>query len=114
MAQTPNLPVDAAAAADLEHCFFTNGPVDSDAFYSVPAGSLKASPGTLLKVEVDSNASLYNLPPGVAISRIIFESATLQGSPVPASVSILWPYQPRRQIDRSLPVVAWAHGTSGL
>ena len=114
MAQTPNPPVDTSAAAEFERGLFTNGPVASDAFYSVPASSLKASPGTLLKVEVDSNASLYNLPPSVSISRIMFQSATLQGSPVPASAYILWPYQPRRQPDGSLPVVAWAHGTSGL
>ena len=114
MAQTPNLPVDASAAAAFEHSLFTNGPVASDSFYRVPASSSKASPGTLLKVEVDSNTSLYNLPPGVAVSRIMFQSATLQGSPVPASAYVLWPYQPRRQPDGSLPLVAWAHGTSGL
>ena len=114
MAQTPNLSVDTSAAAEFEHGLFTNGPVASDSFYSVPAGSLKASPGTLLKVEVDTNTSLYNLPPSVSVSRIMFQSATLQGSPVPASAYILWPYQPRRQPDRTLPVVAWAHGTSGL
>ena len=114
MAQTSNLPLDASAAAQFEHNLFTNGPVASDAFYSVPASSIKASPGTILKVEIDSNASLYNLPPSVSISRIMYQSATLQGSPVPASAYILWPYQPRRQPDGSLPVVAWAHGTSGL
>ena len=114
MAQTSNLPLDAFAAAQFEHNLFTNGPVASDAFYSVPASSIKASPGTILKVQVDSNASLYNLPPSVSISRIMYQSATLQGSPVPASAYILWPYQSRRQPDGSLPVVAWAHGTSGL
>ena len=114
MASTPNLPVNASAAAEFEHGLFTNGPVASDAFYNVPANSLEASPGTILKVEVDSNASLYNLPPSVSISRIMYQSATLQGSPVPASAYILRPYQPRRQPDGSLPVVAWAHGTSGL
>ena len=111
MAETTNI---TSAAAAFEQSLWTDGPVASDAFYSVPATSSKATPGTLLKVEAESNASLYTLPPGTAISRIMFQSATLQGHPVPASAYVLWPYQPRLQPDGTQPLVAWAHGTSGL
>ncbi len=114
MAETPELPNDASAAIAFEQSLWTNGPVTSDAFYRVPAGSASATPGTLLKVEAEGNASLYNLPPSTAISRIMFQSQTLNGTGVPASAYVLWPYQPRRQPDGTLPLVAWAHGTSGL
>ena len=114
MALPFDFPNNASAAAAFEKSLWTNGPVDSDPFYTVSASATEATPGSLLKLEKDANTSLYTLAPGVAISRIMYQSETLQGAPVPASAYILWPYQPRTQPDGTYPVVAWAHGTSGL
>lgn len=47
------------------------------------------------------------------LSRIIFQSKTLNGSLAPVSAFILWLYSPRNLIDGH-PVVAWSHGTSGI
>lgn len=85
-----------------------------DPFYEVAAKDSKSSPGTLLKLEKTTDTTKYLLPPSTALSRFIYQSETLSGSPVPVSAFILWPYSPRRQPDGGHPVVAWAHGTSGL
>ena len=42
----------------------------------------------------------------------MYQSQTLNGSLVPVSAYILWPYLPRTLTD-GFPIVAWAHGSSG-
>ena len=83
-------------------------------FYQPPANTSSASAGSLLKVEVDTNTSAYTLPPQSAISRFIYQTETLNGSLVPASAYVLWPYAPRQLADGSYPIVSWAHATSGI
>ena len=102
-----------AVSLNFERSNFAHGPGSSDAFYHVPPGSATAAPGTLLKLQLDANTTAYTLPPNTAISRFIFQSESINGSKVPVSAYILWPYLPRTQTD-GLPVIAWAHGTSGL
>lgn len=101
-------------ATAFENTLWANGPAAFDPFYVAPPASINAEPGTLLKAEVDTNASAYSLAPGIAISRIMYQSQTFHGTSVPATAYILWPYQSRTLSDGSYPVVAWAHGTSGL
>jgi pimeloyl-ACP methyl ester carboxylesterase len=108
-----SLPEITRAAIDYEESQWSNGSVLNDPFYIVPKGSAEAAPGTLLKVEKDVNTSTYTLPPATALSRIIFQSKTLNGSSVPASGYILWPYSARTLSD-GFAVVVWTHGTSGI
>ncbi|KAL8644725.1 MAG: hypothetical protein Q9226_007622 [Calogaya cf. arnoldii] len=61
-----------------------------------------------------ANTSLYTLTPQTALSRILYQTKDLNGSLVPASAFILWPYSPRTHPDNSYPVVAWGHGTTGV
>ena len=84
-----------------------------DDFYAVPESYSGAAPGTLLKVEQKSDTSLYTLPPATALSRFIYQSRTLNGSLVPVSAYVLWPYSPRSSED-GYQVVALSHGTSGV
>lgn len=101
-----------ANALEFERSNWATGSVASDEFYSnVPRSN--ASAGTLLKVQVNVNTSAYSLPPNTALSRIIFVSESLNGSKIPASAYVLWPYAPRSQED-GYAVVGWAHGTSGI
>lgn len=102
------------AAWNFEQSTWATGSVASDPFYIVPASSSSASPGTLLKVEEATDTTKFTLPPSTALSRILFQTRSLNGKSVPASAFILWPYSPRRQPDGSVPVVSWGHGTSGL
>ena len=106
------LPPLALAALEFEKSSWAQGSVTSDAFYKLPFNTEHVSIGTLLKAE-DADTKNYTLPPGLALSRIMYQSATLTGSPVPVSAYVLWPFSPRKAAD-GYQVVAWAHGTSGF
>ena len=113
MAEHVNLPGNTAAALQYEHSLLAHGLVTDDDFYRLPNNHSEATPGDLLKVEEKTETSLYTLPPATALSRVMYQSADLQGNPVPATAYVLWPYRPRNLPD-GYPVVAWAHGTSGI
>lgn len=106
------LPQPVLDALKFEQSNWAKGSVLDDPFYKCPDDVAQASPGTLLKVEKDVDTAPYMLPPGTALSRIVYQSETLNGLGVPVSGFILWPYSPRSEVD-GYPVVAWAHGTSG-
>lgn len=109
-----NLSDAAAAALAYDRANYVNGVVTEDPFYTVlPPDAASAAPGTMLKVEKQTNATLFALPPTSSLSRFIYQSKTLNGSLVPVSAYVLWPYTPRKQKD-GFAVVVWAHGSSGL
>ncbi|KAF7898971.1 uncharacterized protein EAF01_008184 [Botrytis porri] len=103
-------------ALNFERSMWVTGSVHTDPFYTLVLKSPSDSslPGTLLKVQETVDPTLYSLPSSVSISRIISQSLTLTGDPVPVSVYILWALLPRRNSDGSSQIVAWAHGTSGI
>ncbi|KAI4230675.1 MAG: hypothetical protein L6R40_007973 [Gallowayella cf. fulva] len=108
-----SLPPNIEAALTFERSNWANGSIEEDDFYHVPSNSSNLPAGTLLKLETHTNTSAYTIPPQTALSRIIFQTENLNGSLVPASAYILWPYSPRVQPDGTYPVISWAHGTSG-
>lgn len=74
------------------------------------AGPVPSSPaGTLLRSQV---ATAYQLPPGVRAVRIAYLSRSASNRPVIATAVVLIPFgkTPRG----GWPVIAWAHGTSGV
>ena len=107
-----SLPEPILQALQFESSSWANGPASDDPFYKVPEGASKAEPGSVLKVEEDTDTSKYLLPPATAMSRFIYQSENLTGDSVPVSAFILWPYSPKSQAD-GYPVIAWAHGTVG-
>ena len=86
--------------------------VADDPFYSVPNNATSVRPGGLLKVERETNTSLYTLAPNLSLSRLMYQSKTSNGTVVPVTAYLLWPYTARDYGD-GIPVAAWAHGTSG-
>lgn len=108
-----SLPEPILQTLQFEASEWANGPASDDPFYRVPDGASKAVPGNMLKVEKDTDTSKYLLPPATAMTRFIYQSESLTGDLVSASAFILWPYSPKSQAD-GYPVVAWAHGTSGM
>lgn len=82
-------------------------------FYRVPSNASHAAAGTVLKVETNVNTSAFVLPPNTAISRIMYQTETMNGSLVPTSAYVLWPYLPRKTSD-GYEVVSWAHATTGV
>lgn len=111
---TRDIATNMEAAWNFEQSTWATGSVTSDQFYTVPPTGLSALPGTLLKLDEAPDTAKFTLPPSTALSRILYQTRTLNGKAVPASAFVLWPYSPRRQPDGSIPVVSWAHGTSGL
>ncbi|KAL8941348.1 MAG: hypothetical protein Q9216_002287 [Gyalolechia sp. 2 TL-2023] len=99
-------------ALEFERSNLAHGSVDTDPFYTLPSNASAVPPGSLLKLQLSANTSAYTLPPNTALSRILYQSRTLNGSSVPGSAYILWPYSPRFEPD-GFAVVGWAHGTSG-
>ena len=106
------LPKEIQNALSFERSNFVHGSCHEDAFYDVPASAANAKPGTPLRVESNVDTSKYLIPPAIALSRILYQSESLNGLPVPVSAIILWPYSTSRNLGQC-PVVAWAHGTSG-
>ncbi|KAF2097667.1 putative secretory lipase [Rhizodiscina lignyota] len=115
----------ARLGSSWEQTQHAHSPLDS--FYSVPRTfSSSAEPGELLRVELHTNLTNYTVPSGLTMSRIMYTSRDLNGTTVPVSAYILWPYtpfvpsedgKPRRSSKGGhsrFPLVAWAHGTAGL
>lgn len=110
---TATLANNIEVALNFERSNWASGSVSSLPFYTPPSNSSHLPAGSLLKVEKDANASAFTLPPNTAISRIMYQSETLNGSLVPASAYVLWPYVPRKLHD-GYPIVSWTHATTGI
>jgi pimeloyl-ACP methyl ester carboxylesterase len=67
------------------------------------------TPGTLLRSEPFNG---YSLPPGARAVRILYVSRALDGAPDAVSGVVLIPAGPPP--PGGWPVIAWAHGTSGV
>lgn len=123
--------LSAGVATDIENTIrydfsqLAFGGPGQDDFYTLPpltqtrtGNSTALKPGLLLKVQDYTNTSEYVLPPNLALSRILYTTTNLNGTVIPASGFILWPFQPRQfrtsTSERGAPVVLWAHGTAGL
>ena len=104
---------NVAVALNFERSNWATGSVNQDPFYDVPSNASNATAGSLLKLQAHTNTSLFTLPPTTALSRFLFQTKDTNGSALPASAYILWPYSPRRLADGNYPVIAWGHGTSG-
>ncbi|PSN75460.1 alpha/beta-hydrolase, partial [Corynespora cassiicola Philippines] len=106
-------------ALNFERTNWATGSVHEDLIYQPLPVNSTSQPGTLLKVEEYTNTNLYTLPPNVALSRFQYTTADLNGTTIPTTGYILWPWQAKSFPNSALnisgvPVVAWAHGTSGV
>ena len=110
MASTSNAAVNAH---NFELSYRAHPSVAKDPFYTAPLNATNVAAGTLLKVERETNTSSYTLAPNLSLSRFMYQSKTSNGTLVPVSAYVLWPYVARDYGD-GLPVVVWAHGTSGI
>jgi pimeloyl-ACP methyl ester carboxylesterase len=115
-------------ALNFERSNNAGGLIQNDPFYQVPSHyDLDHLPpfGTILKVEQNTNLTLYTIPNSVSMSRFLYVTETYNGTRVPASAYVLWPYWPRSfpgvhacsghssGDDPVFPIVGLAHGTTG-
>ncbi|KAK0334704.1 hypothetical protein LTR91_022820 [Friedmanniomyces endolithicus] len=97
-------------------------PIQNDAFYDTPANFTQAKPGQIVKLEPQTNVTAYDVPPGTSLSRFMYASVDEKNQTVPATGIILWPFTPKTfpynplgtAGETKYPLVAWAHGTSGV
>ncbi|OJK02136.1 hypothetical protein ASPACDRAFT_58504 [Aspergillus aculeatus ATCC 16872] len=122
-----NLTSDLAAIVNtitkFDRSQLANGGAHQDDFYKIQGLSKDqwpTEPGKTLKLQEFTNPSPFSIPAKTAMSRIIYSTTNLNGTLIPASAYILWPFHPRRfhglnntTTASSAPVVLWTHGTSG-
>ncbi|KAK3368283.1 Alpha/Beta hydrolase protein [Podospora didyma] len=92
--------------------------VPNDPFYTAPSNfSRTLAPGSLLKIEYATDLSNYLVPNSLTMSRIMYTTTDLNGTVLPVSAYILWPYTSITPSNKpgsaQFPLVAWAHGTTG-
>jgi alpha-beta hydrolase superfamily lysophospholipase len=100
-----SMPTTRAAALALE----AKDALPLTRFYDPPSPLPVAAAGTLIRSEPFTG---YSLPPGASAVRILYHSRALNGQDVAASGVVLIPAG--RPPVGGWPVIAWAHGTSGV
>ncbi|KAK1493446.1 hypothetical protein CABS01_11615 [Colletotrichum abscissum] len=91
---------------DLE-IFGTNFDFD---FYETAANFTGSRPGDVLKIQPVISANI-TVPAGVAVYKIQYTSADINGSPVPVTGFVTFPFARTQQ---PFNLIAYAHGTSGV
>jgi hypothetical protein len=116
---SPELAQDLETILNFDRSQLGNGGPSQDDFYHIHNGSgfvPPTKPGQILKVERVTDPSAWNIPAKTALSRFLYTSLSANGTLVPASAYILWPFTAKQTstTDPSkVPVVLWSHGTSG-
>jgi hypothetical protein len=100
-----DLPRTVPDAKDIEEATALQAP----AFYTARRGPKRSHPGDLLAQEAFSG---YRLPEGATATRILYQSADAEGRGVSASAFVVVPAG--APPTGGWPIIAWAHGTSGV
>ncbi|KAG5809066.1 hypothetical protein H9Q74_009276 [Fusarium xylarioides] len=93
-----------------------NGGPKQDDFYTLLEKPTDLRAGQVLKVQEVADPAPFSIAPGSSLSRILYTTRNFNGTIIPASAYILWPFLPRQFNSKSngkAPAVLWAHGTSG-
>jgi len=120
-AQISSAQLDTAAATSLQNIINFDrsqlafgGPTQDDFYTLPPRNATNLRPGHLIKLQQSTDPTAYTIPPGAALSRLLYTTTNYNGTVLPTSGFILWPFQPRPTKSNRVPVVVWTHGTSGF
>ncbi|KAJ4171569.1 hypothetical protein NW754_013339 [Fusarium falciforme] len=105
------------AIVNFDRSNLANGGPRQDDFYTPPPKRANLRPGQVLKVQEVTDPEPFNIASGSSLSRILYTTRDINGTVIPASAYILWPFIPRQfdgEPKGKAPVVLWAHGTSGF
>ncbi|PON24961.1 hypothetical protein TGAM01_v206042 [Trichoderma gamsii] len=118
----PELAEDIETIINFDRSQLAYGGPGQDSFYKLDKKKtiIPKTPGQVLKIEHVTNPAAWNIPAGTSLSRFIYASTTANGTLVPASAYVLWPFTPKK-LEHSkkqskqgkVPVALWSHGTSG-
>ncbi|KAL4961041.1 putative secretory lipase [Aspergillus stella-maris] len=104
-----SFPIDAS--------FWVHPNITDDRFYTAYGDHTKYKPGDMLKwqdVLASELPSQWWVPSGLSLSRFLYVSEDVDGTPIPASAYVLMPYHNPWGDDKPFRVVVWAHGTAGF
>ncbi|RAL16170.1 putative secretory lipase [Aspergillus homomorphus CBS 101889] len=100
-----------------------NGGAHEDNFYDVQSlhkDEWPTEPGKVIRLQEFTDPSPFSIPAKTAMSRIVYSTTNANGTLIPASAYVLWPFHAKRlrgqngtAASSSAPVVLWTHGTSG-
>ncbi|KAG5790988.1 hypothetical protein H9Q69_009956 [Fusarium xylarioides] len=116
-----NLTVEEGAQINniinFDRTLLANGGPHQDDFYTLPPGlKIPKDPGELIKLQEITDPEPYTIPASTAMSRFLYSTTNINGTLIPASAYILWPYTTKKikgVPDGEAPTVLWTHGTSG-
>lgn len=115
-------------AINFERSQLAYGGPHEDDFYTLPplTNTTALKPGEILKVQHVTDPSAFAIPPNTALSRIMYTTTNFNGTVIPATGYILWPFTPRQfgahgkstacsgnATAAKASVVVFLHGTSG-
>lgn len=112
----PELAKDVETILNFDRSQLANGGPSQDDFYHLSNVTYPDHPGSVLKVQNVTDPTPWNIPAKTALSRFIYSTTNANGTLVPASAYILWPWTAKQIGTNSsgkAPVVLWSHGTSG-
>ncbi|KAJ3549982.1 hypothetical protein NM208_g231 [Fusarium decemcellulare] len=107
------------AIVNFDRSSLANGGPRQDDFYNVPPKKSNLQAGQALKIQQVTDPTPYAIPAGSSLSKILYTTRNVNGTIIPASAYVLWPFVPRqfhgeaKGSDRKAHAVLWAHGTSG-
>lgn len=87
--------------------WFWAQPIKPNSFYNPPEETIPTDPGKLLKYEPFTG----EIPLNTQAWKILYTTTENDGSPGIASGVVV---VPKNSQDKRLPVIAWAHGTTGI
>ncbi|KAI1407778.1 putative secretory lipase [Hypoxylon sp. FL1857] len=125
---SPALVANINTVINFDRSQLANGGPREDTFYELlphfNTSFCRLRPGCILKVQVVTNTTAFVIPPNTALSRIMYTTTNYNGTIIPATAFVLWPFSPKKFQQRPLgsnanafakaPAVLWAHGTSGF
>ncbi|EWG39670.1 hypothetical protein FVEG_02406 [Fusarium verticillioides 7600] len=102
---------------NFDRTLLAYGGPHQDDFYTLPLGlKIPKSPGELIKLQEITDPKPYTIPASTAMSRFLYSTTNVNGTLIPASAYILWPYTTKKMKaipHGKAPTVLWTHGTSG-
>ncbi|KAF5612862.1 secretory lipase [Fusarium subglutinans] len=98
-----NLTIDEGAQINniinFDRTLLANGGPHQDDFYSLPPGlQIPRLPGELIKLQEITDPKPYTILASTTMSRFLYSTTNFNGTLIPASAYILWPYTTKKSL----------------
>lgn len=119
-AQSHSCNATCQALANLGISWETTQHVNSSLYSTEVLITTTTKAGQLLHLEEVTDLTNYSVPSELTMSRLIYTTEDFNGTIVPASAYVLWPYSPYQTSkqnsagSKKFNSIVWAHGTTGV